>query len=160
MPKGCKIFLFGLLIFATLMGGFCILFPLISQYDPNPYAPQPTTKPDQTEDGTSPNEPEEGDGTEEGKEDPTPEEPALTDLQLAAAPLVAEMTLKEKIYQLFIVTPEQITDVDTVILAGSATKDALQEHPVGGLVYFAKNLQSRDQVKTMQIGRASCRERV
>ncbi len=63
--------------------------------------------------------------------------------------LLADMTLEEKIYQMFIVTPEQLTGVSTVTAAGDATKASLAQYPVGGLVYFAGNLVSPDQTKTM-----------
>ena len=62
---------------------------------------------------------------------------------------VASLTLEQKIAQMFIVTPEAITGVDTATQAGSATQQALQENPVGGLVYFQKNLQDADQTKEM-----------
>ena len=59
------------------------------------------------------------------------------------------MTLEEKIYQMFIIRPEAIVDVDTVIQAGDATKDALREYPVGGIIYSADNLIDTEQTQTM-----------
>lgn len=47
------------------------------------------------------------------------------------------------------VTPEALTGVDTVIQAGDTTKQKLSEYPVGGLVYFSKNIKSADQLKEM-----------
>ena len=47
------------------------------------------------------------------------------------------------------ITPEALTGVDTVIQAGDTTKQMLSEYPVGGLVYFSKNIQSADQLKEM-----------
>ena len=55
------------------------------------------------------------------------------------------MTLEEKVYQLFYVTPEILTGKDPVTLAGDATKTALESYPVGGLVYFSQNLVDREQ---------------
>lgn len=63
--------------------------------------------------------------------------------------LLADMTLEEKIYQMFIVTPEQLTGVSGVTAAGEATRARLAQYPVGGLVYFAGNLVSPDQTKAM-----------
>ena len=63
--------------------------------------------------------------------------------------IISEMTLEEKVAGLFIVTPEGITGVDTAVQAGDGTKKALEEYPVGGLVYFAKNIQSEEQIKKM-----------
>lgn len=63
--------------------------------------------------------------------------------------LLSEMTLEEKIYQMFIVTPEQLTGVSKVTTAGNLTKQKLKQYPVGGLVYFSANLVSKNQTKTM-----------
>ena len=46
--------------------------------------------------------------------------------------LPAFMTLEEKIFQLFMVTPEALTGYDEVYMAGETTKDALWERPAGG----------------------------
>lgn len=59
------------------------------------------------------------------------------------------MTLEEKVNQLFMITPEALTGVGTVIQAGDGTREALAEHPVGGLIYFAQNLKDTDQTRTM-----------
>lgn len=62
---------------------------------------------------------------------------------------LASMTLDEKLWQLFLVTPEDITGVNTATRAGDATKEALEACPVGGLCYFAANLEDTEQVQTM-----------
>lgn len=61
--------------------------------------------------------------------------------------ILAEMTLEEKIYQMFIVSPEQITGVNTVTAAGETTKLALQTYPVGGVMYSKPNMISQEQIK-------------
>lgn len=66
-----------------------------------------------------------------------------------AEKLLAGMTLEEKIYQMFIVTPEQLTGVSAVTAAGNTTKAKLEQYPVGGLIYFSANLVSEEQTKTM-----------
>lgn len=63
--------------------------------------------------------------------------------------LMNDMTLEEKVWQMMFVMPEDIINIETAIQAGDATKEALESHPVGGIIYFAKNLKDRDQVKTM-----------
>lgn len=63
--------------------------------------------------------------------------------------IISEMSLEEKVAGLFIVTPEAITGVDTAVQAGDGTKKALEKYPVGGLIYFTKNIQSEDQIKKM-----------
>lgn len=63
--------------------------------------------------------------------------------------IISEMTLEEKVAGLFIVNPEAITGVETAIQAGDGTKKALEEYPVGGLVYYKKNIRSEEQIKEM-----------
>ena len=62
-----------------------------------------------------------------------------------AQALLDTMTDDEKLWQLFFVTPEAITNVDTATVAGETTKKALAQYPVGGIVYFANNLEDREQ---------------
>lgn len=62
---------------------------------------------------------------------------------------LAEMTLEQKVAGLFIVTPESITDVTTAVKAGEGTKAALEQYPVGGMIYSTKNIISEDQIKEM-----------
>ena len=71
------------------------------------------------------------------------EKPSLVDETLAG------MTLHEKVCQMMFVTPEELTGEDGVTVAGDATRQALENYPVGGIVYFANNLESQDQVKEM-----------
>ena len=86
-------------------------------------------------------------------EAPVEEEPQeLTSddyLNQIADSCIAEMSLENKVAGLFMVTPEALTGVDTVIQAGDTTKQKLSEYPVGGLVYFSKNIKSADQLKEM-----------
>lgn len=62
---------------------------------------------------------------------------------------MAEMSLHDKVCQMMFVTPEGLTGTDNVTVAGDATKQALQDHPVGGIIYFAHNFESVDQTKEM-----------
>lgn len=63
--------------------------------------------------------------------------------------IISQMSLEQKAAQLFIITPEALTGLQTVTQAGDATYKALQEYPVGGLIYFPQNLQSPGQLKAM-----------
>lgn len=83
--------------------------------------------------------------TEEPTPVMTPEE--LLDMEIEA--MIAEMTIVEKVAGLFVVTPEAIIGVNTALEAGEETKDALAEYPVGGLIYFAKNIESKEQLSQM-----------
>ena len=60
-----------------------------------------------------------------------------------------EMTLEEKVAQLFIIHPEAILDVGTAVAAGDATREAIDKYPVGGFIYFGENLQSKEQTQEM-----------
>lgn len=63
--------------------------------------------------------------------------------------LLESMTVKEKVYQLFIVFPWQVTGVSPVTKAGDLTRQGLEEFPVGGLIYDKTNMVSREQVTEM-----------
>ncbi len=62
---------------------------------------------------------------------------------------ISEMSLEDRVAGLFIVTPEALTGVDRAVKAGDGTKEALEKYPVGGIVYFKQNIQSKDQITEM-----------
>lgn len=62
---------------------------------------------------------------------------------------ISQMSLEDKVAGLFVITPEALTGVDTVVKAGDGTKEALTKYPVGGLIYFKKNIQSESQITEM-----------
>lgn len=70
------------------------------------------------------------------------------DLQ-AVETLLAEMSLEEKVYQMFIVYPSAITGVRKVTAAGEKTRQGLEKYPVGGLLYDKSNMVSKEQVREM-----------
>lgn len=76
--------------------------------------------------------------------DPEPE-PAPEPAEL----VLAEMTLREKICQMFIVAPETIAGRNEMTSAGEGTRQALEEHPVGGFLYDMTNMVSQEQLRTM-----------
>lgn len=63
--------------------------------------------------------------------------------------MIAEIPLEDKVAGLFIVTPEAITGVNTAVMAGDGTRNALEKYAVGGLIYFQKNIESAEQIKDM-----------
>lgn len=63
--------------------------------------------------------------------------------------LLEQMSLEEKVYQMFMVKPEQLTGVYPTTASGETSKNAIEEYPVGGIVYFADNLVSVPQTKDM-----------
>ncbi len=83
----------------------------------------------------------------------SPPEEEADPLETQAEQLLAELSLRDKILQMFIVTPEQLTGVEgPVTQTGDITRQAIQANPVGGVIYFADNLQSRDQCIEMISG--------
>ncbi|MEG1517007.1 MAG: glycoside hydrolase family 3 N-terminal domain-containing protein [Raoultibacter sp.] len=80
---------------------------------------------------------------------PTPRASPIDPLEKRIQDKLATMTLEQKGAQLFILQPEALTNVDVVTQAGNVTKDALSTFPVGGLIYFGKNLTGPDQTRTM-----------
>ena len=62
---------------------------------------------------------------------------------------IASLSLEQRVCQLFVVRPEDIVDVGTVVAAGEATREALRRRPVGGICYFGRNLEDPDQVRRM-----------
>ena len=92
-----------------------------------------------------------GDATSPITDEPAPE-PEPSPEELLAQEVdekLSQMTLEEKIAQMFIVRPESITGVGVATAAGETTRQALAESPVGGIIYFADNLIDTEQTRTM-----------
>ena len=91
----------------------------------------------------------EGDAIEFSSISDKAEEAALEPELTEAEKILNKMTVEDKVAQLFVITPEALTDSSGVTLAGETTKAAIDEVPVGGIIYMGDNLQSADQVKEM-----------
>lgn len=63
--------------------------------------------------------------------------------------ILSDMTLEEKICQMFIVTPEELTGYDIVTESDEVVRLAVENMPVGGLIYFAENLIYPEQTVSM-----------
>ena len=89
------------------------------------------------------------DETEEETELPE-EEVTETPEETGFAPEVTEkvaaMTLEEKVAQMFLTSPESLTQSEQVSIAGQGTRNAMDTYPVGGIVYSDINFQGREQV--------------
>lgn len=59
------------------------------------------------------------------------------------------MSIEQKVAQMFFITPDALTGVGSVTASGEMTREALQQYPVGGLIYFENNLLSREQTQGM-----------
>ena len=80
----------------------------------------------------------------------TPEPTPTPDpVKTKAEALLADMSLHEKVCQLFVVRPEVLTGLSPVTVAGEATQQALENYPVGGLIYSVDNLVTQEQTREM-----------
>ena len=116
--------------------------------EPEREAPYEGELPEQAE-AAQPEQPDSEQPSEPAADPAVPDDTPVTDAQKTAQATLASMTEDEKLWQLFFVTPEAITNVNTATVAGEATKIALAQYPVGGIVYFAKNLEDRAQAAAL-----------
>jgi|GEM_PF-160548 len=63
--------------------------------------------------------------------------------------LFAGMSIEDKVAQLFVITPEQLTGLEPVTAAGQTTQNAINSYPVGGLIYKKENLVDTAQTTEM-----------
>ncbi|MDD5798137.1 MAG: glycoside hydrolase family 3 N-terminal domain-containing protein [Clostridiaceae bacterium] len=105
-------------------------------------------------------------GTEQAEKQPVPEsgtgkdaaeesqQTAETDKQQmkysdAVSAKVKEMTAEEKVCQLFITRPEEITGVKQFTQAGNKTKEAIETYPLGGFVFAEGNFGGKNLTQKM-----------
>ena len=129
--------------------------------DPNipadPNMPSDPSIPDTPSEPDTPDEPSKPVEPDTPTEPDVPSDPGITEVpdvpvkpvygsnEEKAKAILSEMTLQEKIYQLFIVTQDQLTGKGPVTLSGENSRKAILAKPVGGLIYFEPNLVSRNQ---------------
>lgn len=65
---------------------------------------------------------------------------------------LSEMTLEEKVAQMFFVTPESLTGVENVTVAGETSKAAINTYPVGGLEISTANYEDTEQFCSLIAG--------
>ncbi len=87
--------------------------------------------------------------TRPAETEPTDPNPTLSPEMERIEELISEMTLEEKVYQLFIVTGEDITGGKTMTEVDDAARENLKKYPVGGIIFFASNLKDPQQTKQM-----------
>lgn len=66
--------------------------------------------------------------------------------------ILSSMTMEQKVVQLFLTTPEELTGVERVTISGNGTRDALRNYPVAGLIYSQKNFIGFEQAETLIAG--------
>ena len=62
------------------------------------------------------------------------------------------MTLEEKVAQMFIVSPEEVSGTWRMTEADDTLKWSLERYPVGGLVYDSDNIESKEQFSALISG--------
>lgn len=63
--------------------------------------------------------------------------------------IISHMSLEEKVAQLFIVTPEDISNNADSTSISDETKNGIINYPVAGFIYFSNNLVDPQQTKTL-----------
>lgn len=129
----------------------------VSQEPSEPVSGQPEAEIQTEPDKASDSEPETGEGTAadfgekpETSEGPNEASEAEPEQALGLPELLLEnMSIREKVYQLFIVFPSAVTGVSPVTKAGDLTQQGLADYPVGGFIYDKTNMVSREQVTEM-----------
>ena len=93
-----------------------------------------------------------GAGNTGGAESSEPETEPMTEQQKREKMIreyIQTLSLEDKVSGLFIITPEALTGYGQVTEAGATTREALENYPVAGIVYFASNIVDREQVQQM-----------
>lgn len=108
--------------------------------------PMPTLTPAPTPVPTPPSEPE---TTTVVPSDTDSESISVVEYSPKVRTILADMTLREKVCQMMLVTPSAITGISKVTAAGETTRMALEKYPVGGLDYNKTNMVSQQQVAEM-----------
>lgn len=110
--------------------------------------PTGTSKPSETSKPIEPSKPTDTSKPTEAP-DKKPENPGGT-IEQQIEYYLNNLTLEEKICQMFVVHPEKLVDNPRAYtVADEVTRAAINKYPVGGVVYFDANLKSESQVKTM-----------
>ncbi|MBQ8278219.1 MAG: glycoside hydrolase family 3 protein [Roseburia sp.] len=80
---------------------------------------------------------------------PETEEPIIDPLTTEAIAVVSGMSLEQKVAQMFITTPDELTGANGATVVGNTTKQAYAKYPVGGLIYEKDNFKTREQTQAM-----------
>jgi len=99
--------------------------------------------------------------TEAPTEAPTQPEPTAPPDYITS--LLQSMTLRQKVGQLFIVSPDSLDppadpEEKCATSCTPALAEAMKEYPVGGIILFAENMESPQQLKDFTAGLQACSE--
>lgn len=98
---------------------------------------------------TSPSPSVTGSAAPEQSPSPEPEQPSPTPGLTRAEELLADMTLHEKLCQLFVVYPQALTGEAPVLTADEAMAQGLENWPVAGFLLDKTNMTSSQQLSTL-----------
>ncbi len=89
-------------------------------------------------------------------EEPSPTPQVVEQIEPTPAPapetaedFVLQMSLDDKIMQMFIITADSLTGVENSTIYGGKTQNAITEKPVGGIVYTSGNIETKTQLASM-----------
>ena len=129
--------------------------PLTEAYTQMPTEPlteeqtQEPTEPPTQEQTQAPTEPP----TQEQTQAPT--EPT-TEVHVTVDSVLAGMTVEEKVYQMFILMPENLTQTNRVTSFDDVFKTEFNKYPVGGIIMMGSNIVDPEQIKSMLNGIIEC----
>lgn len=97
--------------------------------------------------------------TQPATEAPTQPEPTAPPDYVTS--LIQEMTLRQKVGQLFIVHPDSLDpppnpDEKCAVSCTPAMTEALKQYPVGGIIMFGENIESPDQIRKFNTDLQAC----
>ena len=75
--------------------------------------------------------------------------PVIDEATMQAIAVVTEMTLEQKVAQMFVITPDALANVNAANVFGNTSKKAYDKYPVGGLIFTTKNLKGKAQTADM-----------
>jgi len=78
--------------------------------------------------------------------DPEPEKTYEELVQIKLHEIIDSMTLHDKICQMLIVSPDDMTGVAGTTIVGEQTWSALDKYPVGGIIHFSQNISGGAQI--------------
>ncbi len=102
---------------------------------------------EQTEETSGEQADKSGSGEEGAPEVQEPTEEEKREAQIEE--LLGNMSLEDKVSQLFFVNPEALTGVGVAVQASDATRSAMESYPVGGVILFSANIENEEQLRTM-----------
>ncbi|MDO4181992.1 MAG: glycoside hydrolase family 3 N-terminal domain-containing protein [Coriobacteriia bacterium] len=76
----------------------------------------------------------------------------ITPLADQATQILSTMTLQQKVAQLFLLQPEDLTGVSQVVQAGEVSRQCFTDYPVCGLLFSYGNFESKQQTQDLLAG--------